>query len=89
MTTTLNQIKAELMGKEIKLLDLDNYMQEHLDTTTSVFGFERQYWGCFTWGTGENEAGYGEGINVDFDVLNPDETDDLKIIVKVKEVSEY
>lgn len=36
----IEKIKSELLGKEITLLELDNYIQQEVETTQSLFDAE-------------------------------------------------
>ena len=80
------KLEKKYLGKEFSLLELDNLMQEEVDTNSSLYDdFDTamdQGW-CYEKETIEFDVG---GIQVNFDLLEKvDETDDRGIFnVKVK-----
>lgn len=80
-----NEIIKELEGKEINLLDLDNYMQEKLETTESLFDCEEYVI------EGKSASYYLEedrNLIIEFEILEK-EKDNLYTKVKIINVFEY
>lgn len=70
----------ELMEKEISLNVLNSKMQKILNTETDIFDYGREYWENFCWETSNNT-----GVAIGFTIINNDEENDTKIIVKIND----
>ncbi|KOC56908.1 hypothetical protein IRP63_13900 (plasmid) [Clostridium botulinum] len=79
MENMLKELKEEYVGKEVKLLELDNDMCSRFDYADSIFdGNTKEFLeDGFCWETAEME-----GFNFEFDVIEQTE-DILDTVVKV------
>lgn len=92
MKELVENVKSELLGKEVSLLDLDNKVRSITGSTTSLFDydFDCVKASCSYYISYNNDTDMSEEILVEYDIIKDDENDEYKTetIVKVTNVSE-
>ncbi len=89
MKELIENVKSELLGKEISLLDLDNTVQKITGSTTSLFDYEfcDVKNGCSYYIKFNDDTDMAEEILVEYKIVANNE-EKTEILVKITNVSE-
>lgn len=86
MKELVENVKSELLGKEVSLLELDNTVQSITGSTTSLFDYDTTNVSCSYYISYNDETDMDEEILVEYDIVKENE-ERTETIVKVTNVS--
>lgn len=87
MTDLLKVVKENFkIGEELTLFELNETMRTLTKSESDIFEYGREYWFNFSWITNNDN---NEGICIEFEIMNPENEDDLGIEVKILEIDEH